>query len=345
MPESTRAYRRVVAGRRTNLALRVLLPSAAVTGGLAFLVGSGPVRLVVLTHALVGLAIVLLLPWKSTIARRGLRRRRRDRWLSLVLAAAVVTSLLGGLAHSTGLLVVGAIGGLPLSAMQVHVAAGLLAVAAGLAHARRRRTRARADDLSRRSVLRAGALVAASAGAWAALEGTAAALSLRGADRRPTGSYELSSGDPTGLPTTSWLLDTVPDVSRWRLTVASGGARRSWTAADLDAYDDTVSAVIDCTGGWWSRQEWTGVRVRRLLPDGATGSVEVVSATGYRRRLPLTDDLLLARAVGGRPLNAGHGAPLRLVVPGRRGFHWVKWVVAIEHDDRPWWLQPPLPLR
>ena len=77
---------------------------------------------------------------------------------------------------------------------------------------------------------------------------------------------------------------------------------------------------------------------------GATGSVQVVSRTGYRRRLPLSDDLLLAVDVGGAPLSIGHGAPVRLVVPGRRGYHWVKWVARVEHDNRPWWQQVPLPL-
>ena len=78
---------------------------------------------------------------------------------------------------------------------------------------------------------------------------------------------------------------------------------------------------------------------------GRTGSVQVVSRTGYRRRLPLSDDLLLAVDVGGAPLSIGHGAPVRLVVPGRRGYHWVKWVSHVEHDSRPWWQEVPLPLR
>jgi len=44
------------------------------------------------------------------------------------------------------------------------------------------------------------------------------------------------------------------------------------------------------------------------------------------------------------PLSLGHGGPLRLVAPGRRGFWWVKWVTEVVVDDRPAWWQPPFPL-
>jgi DMSO/TMAO reductase YedYZ molybdopterin-dependent catalytic subunit len=52
----------------------------------------------------------------------------------------------------------------------------------------------------------------------------------------------------------------------------------------------------------------------------------------------------VATHVGGEPLSAGHGAPARLVAPGRRGFWWVKWIMAIDVDNEPWWWQPPFPL-
>lgn len=123
------------------------------------------------------------------------------------------------------------------------------------------------------------------------------------------------------------------------------GTSRFWSLGELAQWDDRASVVLDCTGGWWSQQEWSGMLLRRLLPPSTTGSVEVISATGYWRRLPLADDLLLATRAGGDTLSAGHGAPVRLVVPGRRGYHWVKWVTHVEHDQRPWQLQPPLPLR
>ena len=40
--------------------------------------------------------------------------------------------------------------------------------------------------------------------------------------------------------------------------------------------------------------------------------------------------VVLATHVGGEPLTHGHGAPCRLVVPGHRGFQWVKWVSRVE---------------
>ena len=110
---------------------------------------------------------------------------------------------------------------------------------------------------------------------------------------------------------------------------------------------DTVTATLDCTGGFFSSQQWAGVRLDRLLRNLNGSSIRVVSRTGYDRRFPIeeTQRLLLATRVGGRTLDGGHGYPARLVAPDRRGFWWVKWVVAIEVDDVPYWWQSPFPLQ
>ncbi len=62
----------------------------------------------------------------------------------------------------------------------------------------------------------------------------------------------------------------------------------------------------------------------------------VTSVTGYRRTFPIADagSLWLATRCQGRLLDAGHGAPVRLVAPGRRGFWWVKWVASVELSER-----------
>ena len=78
------------------------------------------------------------------------------------------------------------------------------------------------------------------------------------------------------------------------------------------------------------------MRLDRLLEraGAAAGAahVRVISQTGYRWSFPLDEAaaLLLATHVGDEPLSHGHGAPVRLVAPGRRGFQWVKWVARIE---------------
>jgi DMSO/TMAO reductase YedYZ molybdopterin-dependent catalytic subunit len=192
-------------------------------------------------------------------------------------------------------------------------------------------------------LLRTGAIVAAAGGLGVAAAGAGVALD-RTDRRRPTGSFEVGRD---AVPVTQWFLDVVPavDPAGWSLTVASPLGERRVGLADL-AGTDEVTAVLDCTGGWWTEQVWRGVRVTRLLPDVDPGlAVLVTSTTGYSRRLPLTDDLLLATSMDGAPLSPGHGAPVRLVVPGRRGYHWVKWVERVEVVPGPWWAQPPLPLR
>jgi DMSO/TMAO reductase YedYZ molybdopterin-dependent catalytic subunit len=65
---------------------------------------------------------------------------------------------------------------------------------------------------------------------------------------------------------------------------------------------------------------------------GDAGWVRFRSVTGYRWSLPVAEarGALLATHVGEEPLSHEHGAPVRLVAPGRRGFQWVKWVVSVE---------------
>jgi DMSO/TMAO reductase YedYZ molybdopterin-dependent catalytic subunit len=335
------------AGRGTNLALLVLLTGAFVTGWLAFAVGAASgARAVAVLHGVLPLGILVLAPWKSAIVRRGLRRRR-SHTDAVALAVVVVTSLLTGIVHSTvGPLQVGGV-----SALAVHVASAVAAILLAVAHVLRRPQRVRRGDLSRRTALRTLALGGTAALAYAALWSLTSVAGLPGARRRETGSYERGSGDPSAMPVTQWFTDDVPvlDPTAYVLRIGRPGEpERRVAYADLVAKAGTTrAAVLDCTGGWWSEQSWRGVPLDVLLGPLAGGSVVVHSVTGYTRLFPAEDAsaLLLATHVGGAPLSAGHGGPVRLVAPGRRGFWWVKWVERVSVEPRPWWLQSPFPLQ
>jgi DMSO/TMAO reductase YedYZ molybdopterin-dependent catalytic subunit len=338
------------AGRRTNLGLLTLLVLAGATGLLAYAVGTpGPARVVVAVHGAAGLGLLLLVPWKAVVVRRAWRlpRSARAPAAAVLLAALVVLTVASGVLHAVGL--TGPWAG--VSALQVHVGAAVCALVVLVEHAWGRRQRFRATDLRRRALLQAGGLGLGAAALWGGLEGALRLTGAPGARRRATGSAERGSGDPEVMPVTQWFTDEVPTGATDTVTVAAGGRTLRVPVADLGR-GDRVRAVLDCTGGWYAEQEWAGVRLDRLLasagldlPDG--GSVDVVSATGYTRRLPLSDapHLLLATAAAGTALSAGHGAPVRLVAPGRRGFWWVKWVVRVEVVDAPWWVQSPFPLQ
>ena len=328
-------------GRRTNLALLLLLAIAFATGWLAFSFTSLDSRLALVVHGLAGLAILGLLPWKSLLAKRSLARRRRElvSLAALLLGLLVLVSIGFGVLHSSGgpfLWTVPLLDRVPvvrdLTAMDFHVGAALALLPLVVWHLLARPVRVRPTDLSRRVFLRFGLLLGAAG---------AALVVLPSATRAPTGSYRLGE-----LPSTSWMFDAVPAPAsdRWSLLAGS----RRWTYAELAAFTDRASAVIDCTGGWYSEQEWEGAWLSRLLPPAqlaGAGSVVVRSATGYWRRFAVADlgRLLLATRVAGADLSPGNGHPVRLVAPGQRGFWWVKWVVELRPDPLPWWWQPPYP--
>lgn len=334
-----------MAGRRTNLALLVLLASCLVTGGLAFGLGSGWGAWAVVAHGVFAIGIVLLSPWKSAIARRGLRRSRPHNSASVALAAVTTLTLASGIAHSTGVLI--SVG--PVTTMQVHVTAAFVAIGLGLLHVLTRRVRWRRTDVGRRNLLRAAGLAGGSLAAYGALAGAVSITRMPGADRRFTGSFERGSLRPDAMPVTQWLDDRVQhtDVAGWRLAVAGRGRTATFPLATLEEMREPVEAVLDCTGGWYAMQRWEGVRLDRLLGNAGEGrSIVVRSSTGYSRRYPFRDAsrLWIATRAGGRPISPGHGAPARVVAPNRRGFWWVKWVRSVEVSDVPWWWQPPFPL-
>lgn len=335
-------------GRRANLALLVALAVALVTGTAAFAFGTATTRWVVGLHGAAGLALLVLVPAKGRVVRRGWPAQRATRSASALLGVCAVVAVGSGLLLGAGVdrLLAG------VGTMQVHVPAAIAAGVLVVWHAVARPARPHRSDLSRRALLQAGGLLGATAAAWLGVEGVWRVFGRRGAHRRFTGSVERGSGDPGAMPITSWFDDRVLaiDPGTWRLRVRDARGARELDLADLDAAafpGASVDAVLDCTSGWWSRQRWDGVALRDLVvPGPADRSLVVRSATGYARRLPLRDldGLLLATRVGGRPLSPGHGAPARLVAPGRRGFWWVKWVVDVRSDPRPAWAQPPFPL-
>ena len=340
-----------MAGRRTNLALLVLLAWALATGALAFAIGAGWNRWITVAHGAGGLGTLLLVPWKSVVVRRGLSRNRPGRSASVALALAVGVTLVSGVGHATGLL--RSVAG--LTSIQLHVGSALIVIPLGVWHVMVRRIRVRRSDASRRALLRAGLLTAGSLATFGLLEGITAAVDLPGHRRRFSGSYLVGSGTPSEMPVTQWLNDRVPavDPSEWTLSLSTDrGTAAQVTLEELERMSEDVTALLDCTGGWYAEQIWRGVRLDGLLAmagrmdDSEARSVRVVSVTGYDRRFPLADAprLWLATHVGGEVLSAGHGFPARIVAPGRRGFWWVKWVERVHVDATPWWWQPPYPL-
>jgi DMSO/TMAO reductase YedYZ molybdopterin-dependent catalytic subunit len=336
-----------------NIALLILLVAQLLTGFFGLISGAPAFAWVLWLHGIIGYSILVIFLWKGQIILDVVRRRRLD----LTRAAFLFFTLLTLVILATGLIwsetgphyVSG------FSLITIHAVLALLLLALLAWHTVARRfilSVTRAKD--RRAFLRLAAISVGGLVLWQAGRSAKALLALPGAFRRFSGSYETGSLTGT-FPVVSWLLDRpdLVDAGAWRLVV-DGAVRQPVALAYaqvLEAHTSSLTAVIDCTGGWYSMQEWSGVSLGELLdlagPQPGTQSVTIQSITGYARRFPLAEAraLVLATHVSGQPLDHGHGFPLRLVAPGHRGYDWVKWVTRIQVNESGYLLQSPLPLQ
>ncbi len=337
-----------------NAALLALLLFQLITGLFGLVSGTENLEWVLWLHGIGGYAIAVILLWKTRIIFDVLNRIRRidlSRLGFLMLAALLIVILATGLIWIFG----GRIVLFGLSLMTIHALSALLLAIFLTWHTLARiyilRVPASRD---RRAFLRSTATLFAGLLVWRLADRILAAFRLAGASRRFTGSYEV--GSHTGdFPTVIWLSDSVQSIelSQWRLTVG-GEVEQQLSLALSDiarAANDRMIETIDCTGGWYSTQEWQGINLGRLLDmarvKSSARSVTIESVSGYARRFAILEarDLLIATHVAGEPLTREHGAPARLVAHGHRGFEWVKWVAKIQLNETCELFQSPLPLQ
>ena len=324
--------------RLVDWSLFAIVVFEAVTGLVSFTVGSASWWPLFWAHRIAGVTFVALLGFK--LARVRGRLTDRTRWrpstgLSVLTAVAAVGALATGIAWVFGLDV-------RLSywtLLSVHVGFGLVLVPLVVAHLSTRfRLPRRRDFDRRRTTLKYAGLLVSGAVVYRGQELANRAFDTPGSDRRFTGSQPREGDGHGAFPVTSWVADDPDPVDRGAWTLAVTGA----VDTDLEfSYGDIApdaerEALLDCTSGWYTVQRWRGLRVGDLLDaagvDEGARYVRFVSITGYRWSLPIEEarDALLATHVGDERLRHGHGAPARLVAPGRRGFQWVKWVHRIE---------------
>jgi DMSO/TMAO reductase YedYZ molybdopterin-dependent catalytic subunit len=325
----------------TLLAAVLTLLSTGVASAFAGAPGDGWLFVV---HGLAGVVLAGFLALKLWRVRARVRGATRSPTVatSVLLAVLTLSALATGIAWVLGapLDVPG-----PFPLLVVHAFLGLVVVVPFLVHLRARfGLPARTTLADRRRAIGYAGVALAGGLAYRAQGAVNDLLDTPGARRRFTGSRERGSDAGNRFPVTAWVADDPDPVDPDDWTLRVGG--RVGEPLTL-GYDDLAPAagaaeraVLDCTSGWYSDHEWTGVRVGDLLDrariEQDAAWVQFRSVTGYRWSLPLPEarDALLAARVDGERLSHGHGFPLRLVAPDRRGFQWVKWVEAVRATRR-----------
>jgi hypothetical protein len=301
-------------------------------------------------HRIAGWGLILLIPWKATISIRSLKRGLDSRFdrnimvvVSVVIALATLLILTFGLMWKWNLGETHVwIAGYGYTAIGWHwgIALYLLLPLYALHTWRRWHHPKKTDFAGRRQALKLLGLGIASLAAWRISETVAKTLESDEGRRRFTGSREEGSFTGNAHPITSGPNQGKIrlDPETWTLRVTGAVVEPlALTYADVLALSNAgVTAILDCTGGWYTVQTWRGIRLTDLLNKAGVreGAIRVTLKGVFEYTAPFTlaqaQEILLATHVGDEALDHSHGFPMRAVVPSRRGWHWVKWLTEIE---------------
>ena len=298
-------------------------------------------------HRWAGWALVVLVPWKAMISARSLRRGPGPTFdRSVGIMASLMLTLLIVIVGGMGLLWMWRVGpdllnifSLRYTMISWHWMLGLVLLPLFALHSWRNWPRPKQQDfISRRGFIWTASIAGVAAVGWWGAEALAQARAL--SLRRWTGSREEGSFSGNDFPVTAMVRDGAEpiDLLSWSLEVRGRGTDSVRFTYDelMNLNTTTVTATLDCTVGWFTIQEWSGIALSDLLQlaghKRSPTLVRLQAAEGYFHIYGAgeLDEILLATHVGDQPLEHRHGYPLRAVVPSRRGWSWVKWLATVE---------------
>lgn len=292
-------------------------------------------------HRISGWAMLALLPWKAVIIVNSLRRKLHGTNQPGRLGISLFLSALTSIVLTLGLAWKRRFGPLEYPLRQTAIswhwmlALGMLLPFA--LHAWKRWPRPRkVDFLSRRAFLRAATAAPLAAIGYLAYQRLARGRELLREPVRYTGSRLAGWYSGNDYPLTHNIAPKKEQIAldTWRLDLSSNSNQLLMLDyPNLNGLPRSeVEATIDCTLGWYARQTWSGIWLADIIEQAKLEriplGVQIISVTGYEHVLPWDEarQILLATHVGGDQLSAGHGFPVRAVVPTRRGWFWVKWL-------------------
>jgi len=150
--------------------------------------------------------------------------------------------------------------------------------------------------------------------------------------------------DRFGLKVMAFNPIPAPDPKTWELTI-EGLAEEPLRlkTADLDRLPRvTQSSRLKCVQCWSGRVTWEGFRCQEILrlarPKAEAQYVRVDCADKYYDFVKIEDLLhprtLFCVGMNGEALTPQHGAPLRLVIPGKYGYKSSKLITKLTFVDK-----------